>query len=121
MACSVAVPGMAVLLAAFTVVHVEVWIVLLAVVALICAAGALHLLGTTRPQGLAVSKKITLAIVGAVALPLFGFWQQFAYLPSQNQASLTVTPTVTLAPDPAGGRHLVVTTNLANQSQVRAS
>jgi len=74
---------------------------------------------TTSGSGDGFRKGI-LGLVVAAAVPLFGFWQQASYLPSQNQASLVVTPSAVLEADPTGGKHWVITVKAESKSPTRA-
>jgi lysylphosphatidylglycerol synthetase-like protein (DUF2156 family) len=72
----------------------------------------------TRIQGL--SRKITLGALTAAAVPVFNFWTETSYLPSQNTASLDLSTEAVVQSDPDGGDHWVITSTVRNPSDVRA-
>jgi hypothetical protein len=66
-----------------------------------------------------VAGKVTAAVFTTAAVPLFTFWSETSYLPSQNAASLEMSTAAALQPAPDGTVHWVITSKIHNRSSIR--
>jgi hypothetical protein len=71
-------------------------------------------------QHLGSPKKAVAAVLTLAAVPVFSFWTQTSFLPSQNRASLTAGVAIEFVEAPDGSGHAVVEITLTNPSDVRA-
>ena len=112
-ATAASVPAIAVLVAVRQAARPDWVVVAAAALALLASLWMMFRLRLLRASS-ALARTMAVALP-VVTIPLFGFWQQASYLPSQNQVSLTVSPTAVVQVDPTDGRHWVVTVKAENK------
>jgi len=93
----------------------------LAVVVLVLTFVGWHRVGL-RWTGIRLSAtRITVAVLTVAALPVFTFWQETTYLPSQLKVSLSADLSATALEATDGTLHWRVSGSVQNTSEVRAS
>ena len=116
-----ALPGVVVCTAAFGVLSPSWPVVLLGAAATAASGAALVILGVFRQLARPHGTRSLVAVAAFLAVPLFSFWQQLAYLPDQSQPSLTTTLDAKVEAEPSGAQHWVVSISESNSSNVRAT